>query len=191
MNKRRLTTPLIAIGLLALAGTAVAESGNSQTPATSNSTPSQTTEIQTAPNYANSDPWAAMHADMLRMRAEMDQMFDASMHNFPGPSSQGMLPSGGKVSLEEQGNNYVVKADIPGAKESDIQVNLNGRFLSISAQTQGSEQQKTDNGKVMQEESYASTFQRGFTLPTPVNASGMHSQFHDGVLTLTIPKATS
>ena len=39
------------------------------------------------------------------------------------------------------------------------------------------------------QESYSSSFQQAFTLPGAVNASGMHSQYQDGVLTVTIPKA--
>jgi HSP20 family protein len=85
----------------------------------------------------------------------------------------------------------LVKADIPGAKESDISINLDGRLLSISAQTQTSEEQSSDNGQTIHEERYASSFQQAFTLPGPVQASGMHSQFQDGVLTVTIPKSTS
>jgi HSP20 family protein len=154
----------------------------------SGSMPSQS---QVTPDNGTWDPWTLMHQEMMRMRADMDQAFDHSFQDVHNLSGNGFMPSNGKISLEEQGDNYVVKADIPGAKENDIQVNLDGRLLSISAQTQGSEEQKADNGKVIREESYASSFQRAFTLPTAVNVTGMHSQFQDGVLTVTIPKATS
>lgn len=195
MDKRNFTRPLITIGLLALVGAVGAQAYYTHElanrVAAADSEPVAAESRGTPSDAGAWDPWATMHVEMMRMRADMDQMFNHSFQNTHNLSGNSMIPSGGKVSLEEQGDNFVVKADIPGAKESDIQVNLDGRMLSISAQTQGTEEQKSDNGQVLHEESFASSFQRAFTLPSPVNATGMHSQFHDGVLTVTIPKATS
>ena len=194
MDKHTFTRPLITIGLLVLVGAVGAQTYYTHELAkrvADNDTGNMPSQSQLTPDNGTWDPWTAMHANMMRMRAEMDQLFDHSFQDVHGLSGNDLMPANGKVSMEEQGDNYVVKADIPGAKESDIQVNLDGRLLSISAQTQGSEEQKADNGKVIREESYASSFQRAFTLPTAVNAAGMHSQFKDGVLTVTIPKATS
>ncbi|MGD8590269.1 MAG: Hsp20/alpha crystallin family protein, partial [Chromatiales bacterium] len=184
----------ITIGLLVLVGAVGAQTYYTHELAkrvSGDDTGNVPEQSQVTPHNGNSDPWTVMQQEMLRMRTEMNKMFDHSFQDFHDLSPQGIMPGNANVSLEDQGNNYVVKADIPGAKENDIQVNLDGRLLSISAQTQGSQEQKTDNGKVIREENYASSFQRAFTLPTAVNAAGMHSQFHDGVLTVTIPKATS
>jgi HSP20 family protein len=200
MDKHSFTRPLITIGLLVLVGAVGAQTyythelAKRVSDSDSGSMPAQT---QVTPGNASQDPWVAMHQEMMRMQVEMNQMVNQSFQDFPSLSGNGnmaghgIMPGNGKVSMEEQGDNYVVKADIPGAKESDIQVNLDGRLLSISARTQGSEEQKADDGKVIHEEHYASSFQRAFTLPTAVNAAGMHSKFHDGVLTVTIPKAAS
>jgi len=129
------------------------------------------------------DPWS----DMQRMQAQIDrvfgQYFDALQIPAPGDTTE--------VTLKQQGDDYVVKAAIPGAKEGDIQVNLDGRLLSISSEARGTEKQTAQNGAVTSEETYSSAFEQAFTLPGPVNASGMKSDFKDGVLTLTIPKATS
>jgi HSP20 family molecular chaperone IbpA len=194
MDKHSFTRPLITIGLLVLVGAVGAQTYYTHELAkrvSGDDTGNVPEQSQVTPHNGNSDPWTVMQQEMLRMRTEMNKMFDHSFQDFQDLSPQGIMPGNANVSLEDQGNNYVVKADIPGAKENDIQVNLDGRLLSISAQTQGSQEQKTDNGKVIREENYASSFQRAFTLPTAVNAAGMHSQFHDGVLTVTIPKATS
>jgi len=129
------------------------------------------------------DPWS----DMQRMQAQIDrvfgQYFDALQIPAPGDAA--------KITLKQQADDYVVKAAIPGAKEGDIKVNLDGRLLSISSQAMSTEKQTAQNGAVTSEETYSSAFEQAFTLPGPVNASGMKSDFKDGVLTLTIPKATS
>jgi HSP20 family protein len=191
MNRRAFRRPLITIGLLSLVGAAGAQAYYThqlveRVAARDTDTPA----MAIAPTAAQGDPWAAMHADMLRMQAQMDQAFNNAFRDFHGMPGMVTQTGANKVTVEEQGKDYVVKANLPGAKESDIDVKLDGRLLSISSQTQGSEKQTGDKGKVTQQESYASTFQQAFTLPGPVNASGMHSKYHDGVLTVTIPKAT-
>ena len=190
MNTRALRRPLIALGLLALAGAVGAQSYYTRELAqrVAAQEPAVPPVTAAAPASGPWDPWSAIHADMMRMQAQMDRMFDST---YPDLRTGGFNSpaGGGKVTLEAKGDDYVVKADIPGAKEGDINVNLDGRLLSISSQTRGNEQQTADNGQVVERGNYTSDFQEAFTLPGPVNASGMHSRFDDGVLTVTIPKA--
>jgi HSP20 family molecular chaperone IbpA len=192
MNKRMLKKSLIAAALLGVVGAVGAAAYHShesaervageQSAPQSESTPGSGVELR--------DPWAAMHADMRRMQAQMDQMFAFAFGDSRAAEPVGQQAKA-QVTLEEQDGNYVVKADIPGASESDINVNLDGRLLSIFSSSQGGEKQTADNGQVIRQESYASSFQQAFTLPGPVNASGMQTRFKDGVLTVTIPKVTS
>ena len=98
---------------------------------------------------------------------------------------------GDDVTLKEDKNDYLVTAKLPGVKEGNLNVSLDGRLLRISAQSQADEKETAHNGQVVGEESYASSIQRAFTLPGPIDASKMHTQFQDGVLTVTIPKAAS
>lgn len=191
MNKQAFKQPLIAVGLLVVVGAVGAQTYYThelaqRVAATETEAPAAS---MPAPATSRSDPWMAMHADMMRLQEWMDRMFDSGFQSVFTTPDVAFQPVGGKVTLDDLDGSYVVKADIPGAKESDIAVNLDGRLLSISSQAQGQEKQTADNGQVTSQESYASSFQQAFTLPGPVNASGMHSQYQDGVLTVTIPKA--
>lgn len=191
MNRRLLTRTLIAVGVLAVVGTAGAQAYYThqlaERVAARDAAPWG--EI-TAPAAHPMDPWAAMDTDIRHMQAQMDRMLNAAFRDVPAAGWVGQ-PGDAKVTLNDKGDDYVVKAVIPGAKKSDINVNLDGRLLSISSQSQGAEKQKADNGRVIRQEDYASSFQQAFTLPGPVNAAGMKTQFEDGKLTVTIPKATS
>lgn len=197
MNKHPFKQPFIAIGLLALVGAVGAQTYYTHELAQRVAATDFESNLEMVPAPADGawDPWGSMHADMMRMRSQMDQAFDSvfndTFKNINKLSDMDAQTGEAKLSLNEQGDNYVVKANIPGAKEGDINVNLNGRLLSISSQTRASNKQSADNNQVFRQESYASAFQRAFTLPGPVKASGMHSQFKDGVLTVTIPKAAS
>jgi len=114
-------------------------------------------------------------------------------HAFSGSPAAGLWDSAheAQVTLQEQGKDYVVEARIPGAKQGDIDVNLDGRVLSISSRFHGAERQTADHGRLTRQERYASSFRQALTLPGPVDRARMRSRFHDGVLTLTIPKAES
>jgi HSP20 family protein len=189
MNKRIVKRSLAAAAVLAVIGLVGAEAYSAQKQeGASDSNAGNTTE-ETMVITESDDPFLALHADMMRMQAQMDQLMSANMRQM---RAMGMQPTDqSQVTLEDQGDNYVVKADIPGVNENNIKINLDGRLLSLSSQTQGTEKFTSDQGKVSQQDKYVSSYQEAFTLPGPVNASGMKTQFHDNSLTITIPKATS
>jgi HSP20 family molecular chaperone IbpA len=192
MNKRILKRFLITIGLLGVIGAVGAQTYYTkklaERVAAQESVQLPEATISSSPDRW--DPWNVMHDDMRRMRAQMDQWFSTAFRGIP-TTGFGRTDAGAKVTVEEQGDNYVVKADFPNAKERDIKVNLDGRQLSISSQTHSGDKQTADNGQMIRQERYASSFQQVFTLPGPVNASGMHTKFQDGVLTVTIPQVAS
>lgn len=195
MNKPVIKRTLIGAAVLAVIGTVgtqtyVTHQLSERLAAQQVSRPAAVNGRDSTVQYTFSqDPWAAMHADMMRMQAQMDQLFNASFKE-PGPGAIGDTRTA-SVTLKDQGDNYVVKADIPEAKEKDINVKLDGQVLSIASHRQESEEQKDDDGQVISGESYSSSFQQAFTLPGPVDASAMKTRFKDGVLTVTIPKALS
>jgi len=132
--------------------------------------------------------------EMQRMQNEMNQMlgnFRSQFRSVPGGSDpfQGFSFSP-SVDLREDGDQYVVVADIPNSDESNINVKLEDNRLIISAETKG--QQKTDPGKnsgqVLRSERFAGRFERMIDLPSPVDGDKMKTDYKNGVLTVTIPK---
>jgi HSP20 family protein len=136
------------------------------------------------------NPWAWVQAEMMRMQAQMDHMFETGFNDAP-MMGHGVWGNGSTVSLSEEGDDYVVKAKIPGADKSDIKVNLDDRLLSLSAQVQGNRNESSSDSNGFHREIYSSSFQQAMTLPGPVDVSGMKSDYKDGVLTVTIPKSNS
>ncbi len=138
------------------------------------------------------DQWNPF-AEMRRMQEQMNHMFSqAFSHGDWGPgfaaaARPGMMAP--RVDVTEKGNAYVVKANIPGANATDINVSVDGRTLRLDARTHGSKEQRADAGHVVRQERFAGEFERTLTLPGPVDATGMHTAYKDGVLTVTVPKA--
>ena len=91
-----------------------------------------------------------------------------------------------KVDIFEEGDNFVVKAEIPGMKKEEIEVNLTDDMVTISGEKKKEEKvEKKDYYRL--ERSFGS-FSRSFRLPKDVQADKAKATFKDGVLELKVPK---
>lgn len=95
----------------------------------------------------------------------------------------GFMPS---FEVKETKDAYVFKADMPGVKESDLEVSVTGNRLQISGKRDSEKEEKSDHFYTY-ERSYGS-FTRSFGLPEGANTEQLRAELKDGVLTLTLPK---
>ncbi len=92
-----------------------------------------------------------------------------------------------KIDVSEKGNAYVVHAEIPGVKKEEIQVNIEGDQVSISAESRSEKEVKEDE-RVLHRERYFGKVARVFRLGTEIDQAAANAKFVDGVLELTLPK---
>lgn len=93
------------------------------------------------------------------------------------------------TDIKEYEDQYLVKADLPGIKKENIRVSYVNNTLTISA-TQTDEVEEKDNlGHYLRKERSSSAYQRTFTI-TDIDEASIKAKFEDGVLTLTLPKAS-
>jgi|SRR3990172_2043800 len=91
-----------------------------------------------------------------------------------------------KIDIFEEGENFVVKAEIPGMKKEEIEVNLTDDMVTISGEKKKEEKvEKKDYYRL--ERSYGS-FSRSFRLPKEIQTDKAKATFKDGVLELKVPK---
>jgi HSP20 family protein len=95
-----------------------------------------------------------------------------------------------KMDVEENDKAYVVKAEVPGVNKEDINVQIDGNVVSISAETKREKDVK-ENGKVIRSERYFGALSRSFSLASEVDQAGAVARYADGILELTLPKKTS
>jgi len=88
--------------------------------------------------------------------------------------------------VKETKDAYVFRADLPGVKDSDLEISLTGNRLQVSGRR---EQERQDQGETFyaSERSYGS-FTRAFTLPDGIDGENVTADLKDGVLTLSVPK---
>jgi HSP20 family protein len=130
------------------------------------------------------------YAEIQHMQNQMERMFDNSFSRFHMKTPLGSLSAEPDVDLQEKPDRYIVTVNAPGADESSMDVKLEDRVLRISIKTEHAKDETDDkNGKYQYRERFVGQFQRVLTLPGPINAAKMTTEYHNGVLTITIPKA--
>ncbi len=92
------------------------------------------------------------------------------------------------VDIDEEEDQYVIKADLPGVDKKDIEVKLENGVLSIRGEKH-TEKETGKGTKRHRTERFHGTFARSFTLPDAVKADQVDASYKDGVLSLVIPKA--
>lgn len=130
------------------------------------------------------------YEEMQHMQDEMEQVFGESLSRFHMNTPLGSLSKSPDVDLQDKPDHYLVTVNAPGADESSINVKLEDRILRISIKTeQAKEETDEKNGKYQYRERFVGEFQRVLTLPGPADAAKMKTDYRNGVLTITIPKA--
>jgi HSP20 family protein len=92
-----------------------------------------------------------------------------------------------KIDVSEDEKSFTVKADIPGVKKEDIQIDIDDDRVSIRAEAKKEKEEKKDEKVVYSERAYGMV-SRSFTLPADVDANGAKAEYRDGVLNLLLPK---
>jgi HSP20 family protein len=88
--------------------------------------------------------------------------------------------------VKETKDAYLFKADLPGVKESDLDITITGDRITISGKRE-TEQHEDSDRFYAYERSFGS-FSRAFTLPEGVDAANCAADLKDGVLHLRVPK---
>lgn len=131
-----------------------------------------------------------MRFDPFREMTRFDPFrnMDDLMREFAlAPSLRGLGPEPRiRMDVTESDGNYLIKADIPGARKEDIKISIDGNMVTISAKS-GEESEKKE-GNMMCSERYYGEQYRSFALPTEVDDSKAEAKYQDGVLQLTLPK---
>jgi len=121
-----------------------------------------------------------------------DNDFDRMLEGFFGPTrwleeapSEDLVPA---IDVSERADGFVVKAELPGARKEDIDVNMENGVLTISAETKSDTEEKEGDRVIRQERRYGK-YVRSLRLGTQIDESKVEASYKDGVLNLVLPKA--
>ena len=126
--------------------------------------------------------------ELSTMQSEMNRLF-GTFFDSPTPRNgrraalRNWIPA---TDVVENDNEYVLRADLPGLSESDVNVELDDNVLRISGERKSEQEQRTE-GYYRIERSFG-RFSRALTLPEGVTAESINAAFDNGVLEVHIQK---
>ncbi|MBS0288014.1 MAG: Hsp20/alpha crystallin family protein [Proteobacteria bacterium] len=91
-----------------------------------------------------------------------------------------------KVDIKEEGDEFVVYADIPGVDPKDIEIKMENNTLIVQGEKKTVKEEKEKNYYRM--ERTAGKFYRQFTLPETVDGNKITAKSKHGVLAIHLPK---
>ena len=93
------------------------------------------------------------------------------------------------VDVYENGEKVVLKLDVPGIKEEDLDIRVENQTLSVRGERKFEAEEKEENFHRI-ERRYGSFF-RSFSLPTTVDTENVEASYNAGVLKLELKKKAS
>lgn len=90
-----------------------------------------------------------------------------------------------QIEVTENDGQFVVRADLPGLKKDDVDIELSEGAIVISGE-RTQESKKEDDGYFRSERNYGS-FYRSIPLPQGFDPEKAHASFANGVLEVTVP----
>ena len=115
------------------------------------------------------------------------QNFEKEFFDFPFLSFEDGMLSEFKTDIIDNGNEYVLEADLPGFDKNDIKLDVDNNVLTIRAQRHSEHEEKDKKGKYVRCERSYGSYCRQFDL-SGVDENGIKAKYDKGVLKLTLPK---
>jgi len=95
-----------------------------------------------------------------------------------------------KMDVTETADGYLVHAEIPGAKKDEINIEIEGNQVTLTAEVKRESEQK-DGDKVLRSERYYGNVYRSFTLPVELDEAKSEAKYNDGVLEVMLVRKAS
>jgi HSP20 family protein len=127
---------------------------------------------------------------MRRMSEEMNRIFESAglggaIAPVGGMEQASMATWMPQIEVRQKGNEFVVRADLPGLKREDVSVEVDDGILTLSGERR-QESSEEHEGFYRSERSYGS-FYRAIPIPEGVNEEEISATFGDGVLEVHVP----
>ena len=125
--------------------------------------------------------------ELNTIQNEMNRLFN-TFFEAPAPGNSNSngrrwLPA---MDLLETGDHFVLRADLPGLSEQDVNIELEDNVLTISGERKAEHEERKEG--YYRVERASGLFKRSLTLPEGVDPESVGAQFDLGVLEVRIPK---
>jgi HSP20 family protein len=122
--------------------------------------------------------------ELERMRSQMDRVLEGYTGSPALRPSAGVFPA---VNLTEDGDRYYVRAELPGIKAEDLDIQVTGRNLTISGERVMAPD--VEGARYHRREREGGNFSRVIALPGDVDADKVEAHLTNGILTVSVAKS--
>lgn len=123
---------------------------------------------------------------LIRYEPLVDGLFNEFFRPaFAAPARDEAAPI--RFDVRETPEAYIVSAELPGVRKEDIEVEIEGNEVTLSAETKREASAK-DGEKWLRTERYYGKAARRFALPQEVDEAKAAAKYDNGVVELTLPK---
>ena len=133
-------------------------------------------------------PWIRNWPDIDKIFDNFRKDFEHVFSSFPtfAPISVPKF-SPTTCDLEDEGNKFVAKVDLPGVKKKDIELNITENSVEISAEHKEEVEEKKKN--YLRKERSEVSYYRTLPLPEKIVPNKVRAKLTDGTLNITLPKS--
>ena len=122
----------------------------------------------------------------VNLREDIDRLYEEFFKDrMEDAESLSKVPT--RVNIEETKDAYIVTAELPGLKKSDVKITFQDNQLTISGEKK--EDADVKNRTFHRYERQFGSFSRTFSIPNLIQADKISASMEDGVLKVTLPKA--
>lgn len=104
-----------------------------------------------------------------------------------GPSRAANHSFAPAADIHENAEAFLIRLDLPGVAQKDVKVTILGDTLTIRGERNAEALREKENFHYR--ERVFGSFERTFTLTSPVRADQVRATYRDGVLEVSVPKA--
>ena len=125
------------------------------------------------------------------LQRQMNRLFDDALRGTGTTRAQTQVGEmvEARMNVSETEDELRISAELPGVDENDVDVTLDGDVLMIRGEKKFEQERGGEKEKYHFVERSYGAFQRSIRLPYSVKADEISADFHNGVLTLTLPKS--
>jgi HSP20 family protein len=129
------------------------------------------------------EPARELQSIQQEMNRLLGTFFDSPTRAGNGGALRRWIPA---MDLVEEGEHYVLRADLPGVREDEVKVELEDNVLTISGERKSEREERKEG--LYRLERASGAFSRSLTLPEGVDPDSIQAHFDKGVLEVRVPK---